>query len=71
MIDACDEKAKKHGWPVEASVMRAQELTFPDNFFTTSFSNFFVAHLDDDHRAAEHLHRTMRPGGTAVFSEWD
>ncbi|TGO45978.1 hypothetical protein BCON_0352g00040 [Botryotinia convoluta] len=52
MIDSCRDFATAGNWPVEATVMPAQSLTFPDNHFTHSFSNFFVSHLDENHDPA-------------------
>lgn len=46
--------------------MRAQELSFPDNFFDFSFTNFVVADLDDPDIVAQHLYRTLKPGGKAI-----
>jgi ubiquinone/menaquinone biosynthesis C-methylase UbiE len=46
--------------------MRAQELTFPDNYFDFSFTNFAVADLDDPKVVAQHLFRTLKPGGRAI-----
>lgn len=46
--------------------MRAQELTFPGNYFTHSVTNFVVADLDDPKIVAQHLYRTLKPGGQAI-----
>lgn len=46
--------------------MRAQELTYPDNYFDFSFTNFVVAELDDSKVVAQHLYRTLKPGGKAI-----
>jgi ubiquinone/menaquinone biosynthesis C-methylase UbiE len=37
-VDGCQAKVDANQWPVETLVMRAQELTFPDNYFTHSFT---------------------------------
>ncbi len=42
--------------------MRAQELTFSDNYFTHSSTNFVVANLDDPDVAMKHIYRTPKPG---------
>jgi ubiquinone/menaquinone biosynthesis C-methylase UbiE len=46
--------------------MRAQKPTFPDNYFDLSFANFVVSQLDDQKIVAQHLYRTLRPGGEAI-----
>jgi SAM-dependent methyltransferase len=46
--------------------MRAQELTFPDDHFDFSFTNFVVADLDDPKIVAQHLYRTLKLGGKAI-----
>ncbi|TEY85741.1 hypothetical protein BOTCAL_0013g00490 [Botryotinia calthae] len=51
--------------------MPTQSLTFPDNYFTHSFTNFFITHLDESHEpAAQQVYRTLKPGGTAIVSTW-
>jgi len=65
-IDGCQAKVAANHWPVETFIMRAQELTFPDNYFDFSFTNFVVADLDDPKIVAHHLFRTLKPGGRAV-----
>jgi ubiquinone/menaquinone biosynthesis C-methylase UbiE len=39
-VNGCASLAGKHGWPVETAVMSAQELTFPDEKFTHTFTSF-------------------------------
>jgi SAM-dependent methyltransferase len=46
--------------------MRAQEVTSPNNHFDFSFTNFVVADLDDSKIVAQHLYRTLKPGGRAI-----
>lgn len=71
MVTSVQESVRTQPWPnVKADVMRAQDLTFPDNFFTHSFTTFVVANLDDGPIAAGHLYRTLKPGGTAVVCTW-
>ncbi|KAF8849874.1 S-adenosyl-L-methionine-dependent methyltransferase [Acephala macrosclerotiorum] len=67
---ACRAKVEENGWPVETEVMRAQELTFPDEYFTHSFTNFVVSNLDEPEVAAGHIWRTLKKGGVAVVSTW-
>jgi ubiquinone/menaquinone biosynthesis C-methylase UbiE len=71
MISSVQESIISRPWPnVKAEVMRAQELSFPDNFFTHSFTNFVVANLDDGPVAAGHLYRTLKSDGIAVVCTW-
>ncbi|KAF7906839.1 hypothetical protein EAF00_001117 [Botryotinia globosa] len=71
MIDRCREFATAENWPVEASVMHAQSLTFPDHYFTYSFSKNFISHLDDTHDpAAKQVYRTLKSEGIAIVSTW-
>jgi len=50
--------------------MKAQDLTFPSDFFTHSFTNFVIMGLDNRHLAAQQLYRTLKPDGTAVVVTW-
>jgi ubiquinone/menaquinone biosynthesis C-methylase UbiE len=43
-----------------------QELTFPGNYFTQSFTNFIVAGLDHPKTVAQHLYRTLQSGGQEI-----
>ena len=66
-IDGCQAKVEANHWPVETHIMRAQELTFPDNYFDVSFTNFIVADLDGPKIVAQHLYHTLKPGGKAIL----
>ncbi|KAH8659285.1 hypothetical protein BGZ60DRAFT_414964 [Tricladium varicosporioides] len=50
--------------------MSAQELTFPDNRFTQSFTSFAFHCLGDHDTAAKQIYRTLKPGGVAIASIW-
>lgn len=62
--------ADKNSWPVSTAVMSAQELTFPDDNFTHSFTSFAFHCLGDHNAAAKQVYRTLKPGGIAVASIW-
>ena len=64
--------AKPWADKVDAQVMNAMELTFPDAIFTHSFTNFGLMFmtLGDAGKAAGQLYRTLQPGGTAEISTW-
>jgi ubiquinone/menaquinone biosynthesis C-methylase UbiE len=66
----CRAKVEENGWPAETKVMRAQALTFPDEYFTHSFTNFVVANLDEPEVCAGHIWRTLKKGGVAVVCTW-
>jgi ubiquinone/menaquinone biosynthesis C-methylase UbiE len=53
-----------------AEVMDAQCLTFPDNEFTHSFTKFAIMAMPGPDKAAAHIYRTLKPGGTAVITTW-
>lgn len=62
--------AKNPSWNVEAEVMDANKLTFPDNHFELSITDFVLLGLDDEVGAAKHILRTVKPGGTAAITVW-
>ncbi|KAG4441384.1 hypothetical protein IFR05_003141 [Cadophora sp. M221] len=65
-------KARTHNWPVQTALMPSQALTFPPSTFDLSFTTFVIMGLDPTTRplAAQHLYRTLKPGGTAVVVTW-
>ncbi|OTA99013.1 hypothetical protein M426DRAFT_76635 [Hypoxylon sp. CI-4A] len=63
-------KPQFNGWPVTSAVVSAQNLTFPDEKFTHSFTTFAFHCLGNHVRAARQTYRTLKPGGTAVASIW-
>lgn len=57
-------------WPVKIENMDACNLTFPDNTFNLSLTTFVFVGLSDDVAAANHIRRTLQPGGTGVVAVW-
>ena len=58
-------------WPsVKTEVMNANNLSFPDDRFDLSVTNFVLLGLTEEVAAARHILRTVKPGGTAVISVW-
>jgi ubiquinone/menaquinone biosynthesis C-methylase UbiE len=57
-------------WPVKIDTMDAGILTFPDNTFNLSITEFVFAGLPDDVAAASHILRTLKPGSTGVIAVW-
>jgi len=66
------EQLRKHDWGprVHAEVMDAQDLKYPDDKFTHSFTNFVLMALPDPLKAAQQIYRTLKPGGTAALTTW-
>src|SRR5256885_11691603 len=66
------EQLRKHDWAskVNAEVLDAQDLKLPDDKFTHSFTNFAVMAFPDPLKAAKHIYRTLKPGGTAALTTW-
>lgn len=70
-IGGCRERVRFSGWPVEVMAMPAQSISFPDEYFTHSFANFVVPHLEENHDpAAKHIYRTLKKGGVAIVTTW-
>lgn len=65
-----DTLSQNPTWPVEVSNVNANNLTFPDNFFDLSVTDFLLLGLDDEVGAAKHVLRTVKPGGTAAIAVW-
>ncbi|KAL4995745.1 S-adenosyl-L-methionine-dependent methyltransferase [Aspergillus recurvatus] len=73
-------KAKSRGWitdgqgsgndALSVSVMDAENLTCPDETFTHSYTNLGFPFFSNAEKAAMHVYRTLRPGGTAFVSTW-
>ncbi|ETS86328.1 hypothetical protein PFICI_00156 [Pestalotiopsis fici W106-1] len=61
---------KNPSWPVEVAEVNANDLTFADNYFDLSITDFVLLGLDDEIGAAKHILRTVKPGGTAAIAVW-
>jgi ubiquinone/menaquinone biosynthesis C-methylase UbiE len=66
------EQLRKHDWAskVQSEVMDAQDLKYPDDKFTHSFTNFALMAIPDPLKAAKQIYRTLKPGGTAAITTW-
>lgn len=62
--------AENPSWPVKIKNMDACNLTFPDNTFNLSLTTFVFSGLSDDVAAANHIRRTLQPGGIGVVAVW-
>lgn len=69
-VASCAASAEKYKWPVTAAVMSAQEITFPANRFTHSFTCFAFHCIGDHDAAAKQVYRTLKSDGTAIASIW-
>ncbi|KAF1949134.1 S-adenosyl-L-methionine-dependent methyltransferase [Byssothecium circinans] len=54
----------------EVRVEDAQTLTFADDTFDASITNFGIFFLPDPVAGAKQIYRTLKPGGTAVVTVW-
>ena len=71
MVAEVSARAQRDGLTnVEAKVMDAQALAFPDGAFDTAFSMFSFMFFPDRARAFRELLRVLRPGGIAVVGTW-
>lgn len=68
MLKAYTAQASLNKWPAKASNMRAESLEFPDDYFTLSFTNFVIHHLEETTatEVAKQIHRTIKPNGEGV-----
>ena len=67
----CQSLLRDSGVQGQAVQMAAEALSFPDDFFSHSFSSFVLYFTANDGAdAARHIFRTLRPGGTALVTTW-
>lgn len=70
-LDVFQEDASKNNWSVEIANQKSEALLFADNYFDFSICNigiFFTSSAGLD--GAREIHRTLKPGGTAVVNCW-
>jgi ubiquinone/menaquinone biosynthesis C-methylase UbiE len=71
MIETLTQRASRDGViNVEAAVMDAQALTFPDASFDAAYCIFGFFFFPDRARAFGELHRVVRPGGRVLIATW-
>lgn len=70
MVEATDLLASQHSWPIKSATMASEDLTFADDFFTHSIMNFGIHMVKSSASAASEVYRTLKPGGTAIFTLW-
>ncbi len=64
--DVLVDRARAGG--LDARVMDGNQLQFPDGSFDCVLGTAVLHHLDYE-RAIREVHRVLRPGGTAIFTE--
>jgi len=64
--------AASKGWTenVQTDVMPAEALTFHNDTFTHSFSNFLIFLAKEPDKVADNIYRTLKPGGVAIVTTW-
>jgi phosphatidylethanolamine/phosphatidyl-N-methylethanolamine N-methyltransferase len=66
MLARLERRAARLGLTVDARVMDAQAMTFPDASFDAAVLNLILAVVPDPARCAREVARVLRPGGRAV-----
>lgn len=72
MTNAMVRFAAKQGASVNAQKMDSKELTFADNTFTHSFTNFVIVAMNAEEAVTtlKGIRRTLQQGATAVIVGW-
>ena len=72
MLKKAREYHDRNRWPVmRFSNMPAEQLSFPDDYFTHSISNFLIFMTKNDGvDCAKEIYRTLQPGGKAAITAW-
>ncbi|KAM5385742.1 hypothetical protein ACJZ2D_000941 [Fusarium nematophilum] len=69
-VAGCAELERHHDWPMEAQIMDAKCLKFPDDRFTHSFNSLALHCMGDASPATTEVHRTLKTNGVAIDSIW-
>ena len=68
MIKAAEEAVQAYNWKiVNATVQNSEKLSFENDTFSHSFTNFLVPRTP---ASSSEIHRTLKPGGTAIYTAW-
>jgi ubiquinone/menaquinone biosynthesis C-methylase UbiE len=72
MCEATTAAAASKDWAdsVKTAAMPAEALTFDDNFFSHSFTNFLLNAAKEPEMITSNIYRTAKPGGTAIVTTW-
>lgn len=68
MLEHLNARAKKENLSIEARVMDAHSLQFPDNTFDVAGSQFGVMLLPDLPKALREMTRVVKPGGKVLMN---
>jgi ubiquinone/menaquinone biosynthesis C-methylase UbiE len=64
------ELGKKGHTEIQSQVMDAQDLKFPNEYFSHVYFAFAIFALPDATKGAKELYRTLQPGGVAYVTTW-
>jgi SAM-dependent methyltransferase len=70
-LDVLRTDAAQHAWPIAVTSQKSETTSFPADTFDYSITNvalFFTSNAGLD--GAREIHRTLKPGGTAVANCW-
>jgi ubiquinone/menaquinone biosynthesis C-methylase UbiE len=70
MVSELQAEASAKGWPVIVEIMAAQRLNFANEAFSHSINSFSIHLIEEDDEVMKQVHRTLKPGGVALFSIW-
>ena len=79
MVSILEDKAERGGWKnkkenggglVQTSVEAGEELSYPDDTFTHSYTNLGILFFTDPEKGAAQIYRTLKPRGTAFVTTW-
>ena len=70
MISTIKAATAQRQWSVEAAVVSLDALSFSDDTFDLSFTNFVIHLSSKNAQISSEIYRTLRPGGTAVLKIW-
>jgi ubiquinone/menaquinone biosynthesis C-methylase UbiE len=71
MVEASQRRFDRLGLPIEARVMDAETIDFPDATFDAVTMRFGMMFCPDPARVAREIHRVLKPGGRFALSVWD
>ncbi|KAI1394553.1 S-adenosyl-L-methionine-dependent methyltransferase [Hypoxylon fuscum] len=70
-LDRFQARTANNAWPVNITNMCGGSLTFPDDSFNLSISNFMIFITPEGGMPAlRHVYRTLKTPGIAVFTAW-
>lgn len=70
IIDANKARLDIDSVDISFDTMPGEDLRFPDNHFTHSFTNQGIVFFKDGEKGAKEIYRTLKHGGTAIVTTW-